>query len=114
MNRLERIKIGDEVKFTEDYLDFWYNEAFSLCSRPEGFKNDEDAKDYLIRKILSLGYPYKAIVVSQRIEGVATSIGGEAVPGYKVKLILPHGLVDETTVAVGNFALYRRKKRKKA
>lgn len=109
MNRLERIKIGDEIKFTEDYLDFWYNEAFSMCTRPEGIKSDADAKDYLIRKILSLGYPYKAVVISRRLE----STGSAGEPGYRVKVILPHGLVDETVVSVTNFALYRKKKRRK-
>lgn len=111
MNRLERIKIGDEIKFTEDYLDFWHNEAFSMCSRSEGIKSDADANDYLIRKIMSLGYPYKAVVISERLENV----GGEPPePGYRVKLILPHGLVDNTIVSVRNFSLYRKKKRRKS
>lgn len=111
MQRLERIKVGDEVKFTQDYLDFWYNEAFNMCSRAGGITSDADAKDYLIRKILSLGYPYKAVVVSRRLPDVGKDETGEGIPGYRVKLILPHGMIDETVVGVNNFALYKRKKK---
>lgn len=113
MNRLERIKIGDEIKFTEDYLDFWYNEAFSMCTRAEGIQSDADAKDYLIRKILSLGYPYKAVVISERLGSTGEDGHGNSLPGYRVKVILPHGLIDNTVVSVNNFSLYRKKKRKK-
>lgn len=109
MSRLERVKIGDEIKFSEDYLDFWYNEAFSMCARAEGIRSDADAKDYLIRKIMSLGYPYKAVIIGPRLDDT-----GGGMPGHKVKIILPHGLVDETIVGVGNFSLYRKKKRRKS
>lgn len=109
MQRLSRIKVGDEVKFTEDYLDFWHNEAFSMCSRPEGIKSDEEAKDFLIRKILGLGYRYKAVVV--RVLDYTGQENGVDVPGFKVKIILPHGLIDETIVSVNNVALYKRKKK---
>lgn len=109
MKRLNRIKVGDEVKFTEDYLDFWYNEAFSMCSRAEGITSDEDAKDYLIRKIMSLGYHYKAVVVNL-LDYTGTENGID-VPGFKVKIILPHGLVDETIVAIHHVSLYRKRKK---
>lgn len=109
MKRLRRIKVGDEVKFTEDYLDFWHNEAFSMCSRPSGIQSDEEAKDYLIRKILSLGYRYKA-VVTQLLEHTGTENGIDY-PGFRVKIILPHGLVDSTIVSVHHVALYKKKRK---
>lgn len=112
MRRLGRIKVGDEVKFTESYLDFWFNEAYDLCSRAGEMKSEEDAQDYLARKILWLGYPYKAIVV-RLAEGTATDPAtNESLPGYKVKVILRYGLVFESTVSIENVALFRRKKRR--
>lgn len=113
MKRLSRIGVGDEVKFTEEYLDFWHNEAFNMCSRAGTISSDDDAKDFVIRKIISLGYRYKAVVVSTEYSNV-TGDAETPIPGFKVKIILPHGLIDETIVGVNNISLYRKKKRKKS
>lgn len=110
MKRLNRIKLGDEVKFTEDYLDFWNNDSFELCSIGGTLKGEQDALDYMMRKMLGLGYNYKAIVTFISAHTGEDPQTKESMPGYKVKVIFRHGLQFSTTVGMNNVSLFKKKK----
>ena len=87
-SELKKLKKGTRLVMTKKSLEFYWNEAWTMCTFAGKLTSDKDAEDYVMYKLMGVG-AYESIKFLHYISDV-----GDDEPGAAVMVTFPKGLRD--------------------
>lgn len=63
--RFQKLKRGQKVKLSKEYIKFYNEEAFHLCTARGVIPDEEGAIDFMVRKMIGLGFKHEVTYIGK-------------------------------------------------